>query len=150
MVATVDHDIHRRRRNALNSFFSGASIRRLEPIMKEHMAKILSRMEQSGERNEVVELHHVFKACTSDVITGYAFGDSFHFLDEREYGKSYFEATDVLFGLTHIFGHFPWFAILVRSAPAWAIKTFFPSMREVTERQKVRIVDCLYDIMLKR
>jgi cytochrome P450 len=136
IVATVDHDMHRRRRNAIAPFFSGASIRRLEPIMKEYMAKILSRMEQSGKRSEVVELHRVFKACTSDLITIYAFGDSFNFIDEKEYGKSYFDAVDGFFGLTHIFGNFPWFATLVRSVPAWVFNGVFPSMREVSEKQE--------------
>lgn len=44
--------------------------------MKENMSKLRSRLIQSGKSGEIVQMHHVFKACTSDVITFYAFGDS--------------------------------------------------------------------------
>ncbi|RYP39080.1 hypothetical protein DL767_002343 [Monosporascus sp. MG133] len=135
MVATIDHDMHRRRRNAVNALFSTASIRRLEPIMKDHIAKMLLRIEEYGKTGEIVQLHHVFKACTSDVITMYAFGDSFRFLDQSDFGKPYFEATDMFFGLTHIFGHFTWFADLIQSLPIWAIAFFRPSLRELWSKQ---------------
>ncbi|KAK0625509.1 cytochrome P450 [Bombardia bombarda] len=138
MVATVDHDLHRRRRNAANAFFSTASIRRLEPIMKEHMAKLLARMEQLGKSSKsghVVQMHHMFKAATSDVITTYAFGDSFHFLDREDYGAPYFDATDRFFGLTHIFGHFTWISDLVQSLPMWAVAAVAPSLRELSKKQ---------------
>ena len=105
--------------------------------MKEHMAKMWSRMELSGRSGEVVQMHHLFRACTSDVITVYAFGDSFHFLDKQDYGTLYFEATNLFFALTHVFGHFPWFALLVQSAPAWIVRTFFPSLKELLNKQTV-------------
>ena len=137
VVSTADHDMHRRRRNALNSFFSVASIRRLEPIMKEHMAKMLSRLELSGRSGEVVQMHHVFKACASDVITVYAFGESFKFMDQPDYGWSYFESTYWFFYLTHVFGLVPWLVHLVQSAPGWAIRVFIPSLGELRDRQTV-------------
>ncbi|KAI8626385.1 cytochrome P450 [Xylariaceae sp. FL1651] len=135
MVATIDHDMHRRRRNAVNAFFSTASIRRLEPIMKEHIDRMLARVADCGRAGDVVQLHYLFKACTSDVITMYAFGDSFRFLDKADLGKPYFEATDLFFGLTHIFGHFTWFADLIQSLPIWAIAIFKPSLRELWSKQ---------------
>lgn len=51
------------------------------------------------------------------MITIYAFGDSFGFLDEPDLGRPYFEATGLFFELTHIFGHFTWFADLMQSLP---------------------------------
>lgn len=135
MVATVDHDLHRRRRHAVNSFFSTASIRRLEPIMKAHMARVLQCLEESAERGEIVQLHHVFKACTSDVIATYAFGQSFGFLERADLGRPYFEGVDLFFGMTHIFGHFTWFADLLQSLPAWSVNMFVPSLRELWSKQ---------------
>jgi cytochrome P450 len=136
-VATVEHDIHRRRRNSLSSFFSGASVRRLEPIMKEQVEQMFTRMEESGNREEVVEMHRIFKACASDVITLYAFGDSFHFMHERDYGRRYFDASDKLNTLTHIFGNFPLLRTFAGTAPDWAMKGLFPSMRDFLDKQKV-------------
>ncbi|KAI1156181.1 cytochrome P450 [Nemania diffusa] len=100
MVATMDHDMHRRRRNAVNTFFSTASIQRLEPIMQDHISRI-------------------------DVITIYAFGDSFGFLDEPDLGRPYFEATGLFFELTHIFGHFTCREIRISPNPERIKNTIF-------------------------
>lgn len=138
IVATAEHDVHRRRRNALNSFFSGASIRRLEPILQEYMDKMLVRMQKSGRRGEVVELHHMFKACASDIITLYAFGDSFHFMDQPDYGKPYFRAGEAFNSMTHVFGAFPWLLTIATSVPRWLFKHLNPEMTEFVDRREVR------------
>ncbi|KAL9121201.1 MAG: hypothetical protein Q9187_002237 [Circinaria calcarea] len=65
------------------------------------MAKLLHRMEAAGKAGEILPMHYVLKACTSEVITKYAFGDSFHFLDEEDYATPYMKATDVY----HLFNH---------------------------------------------
>ena len=139
IVSTPDHDLHRRRRNALNSFFSVASIRRLEPIMKQFMAKMIARMEEAATTGEILQMHHVFKACASDVITVYAFGECFGFMDRRDFGKSFFESTDVFFLLTHVFGLVPWLVHYVQNMPSWLVKTLVPSLGELRERQDVRV-----------
>ncbi|RYP69640.1 hypothetical protein DL771_006004 [Monosporascus sp. 5C6A] len=48
-------------------------------IMKEHLAKLLSRLDVSARENEVVKIHELLKAI-SHLITMYAFDDSFKFL----------------------------------------------------------------------
>ncbi|KAK6063590.1 cytochrome P450 [Seiridium cupressi] len=136
IVATAEHDVHRRRRNALNSFFSGASVRRLEPILQEHMDKILNRMQKSGLRSEVVELHHMFKACASDIITRYAFGDTFGFMDQPDYGQSYFRAGEAFNSMTHVFGAFPWLLTIATSVPGWLFKYLNPDMTEFVDRRE--------------
>ncbi|KAK7724451.1 hypothetical protein SLS63_008708 [Diaporthe eres] len=103
--------------------------------MKAHMARVLQCLEESAERGEIVQLHHVFKACTSDVIATYAFGQSFGFLERADLGRPYFEGVNLFFGMTHIFGHFTWFADLLQSLPAWAVNMFVPSLRELWSKQ---------------
>lgn len=138
IVSTPDHNLHRRRRNALNSFFSVASIRRLEPIMKKYLAKLVARIEKAGSSGEVIQMHHLFKACASDVITVYAFDECFNFMDTEDFGKSFFESTDVFFYLTHIFGLVPWLVQYVQNMPTWLVKTMFPRLSELRDRQDVR------------
>jgi hypothetical protein len=137
IVSTPDHDLHRRRRNALNSFFSVASIRRLEPIMKKYMAKMITRMEQAGENGEIMSMHGVFKACASDVITEYAFGECFGFMNTPDFGRAFFESTDVFFYLTHIFGLVPWLVYYVQNMPSWLVKLLVPHLSELRDRQDV-------------
>ncbi|CAD6449307.1 5333bc3a-fea7-453e-b3a7-b6ab6420774a [Sclerotinia trifoliorum] len=131
IVATIDHDIHRKRRNTITSFFSNSSIRRLEPVMKEHISLLLSRMQAAGKSEEVLPMHFVFRACTSDLITRYAFGESFHFLEQEDFSIPYMESTDVFFKLNHTFCHFPWVGTLLALAPPTAVKTLVPSLTEM-------------------
>lgn len=145
IVATVDHDMHRMRRNSINGFFSNASIRRVEPIIKENLEKMLARWnEPTGKNGKVLHMHPVFKAYASDIITTYAFGDCFHFLDEEDWGMSYFASTDRYFSLTHVFGHFPIVMKLVNNMPTWALRIFIPNLTEMSGKQMVRLTISLY------
>ncbi|PTB66762.1 cytochrome P450 [Trichoderma citrinoviride] len=111
-------------------------VRRLEPIVKQQIEQIFRRMEDSAKRQEVVKMHHLFKACASDIITLYAFGDSFSFLHQPDYGRGYFDACDQLNTMTHVFGNFPWLRILASSAPDWAMKKLLPSMSEFLDKKE--------------
>ncbi|TGO21668.1 hypothetical protein BPAE_0206g00020 [Botrytis paeoniae] len=119
-IATIDHDMHQKRRNTITNFFSNASIRRLEPVMKEHINTLLSRMQVAGTKEQVLSMHFVFRACTSDLITQYAFGKSFHFLEQEDFSMPYMESTDV--------------GTLLALAPPWAIKIFIPSLTEMWDK----------------
>lgn len=137
MVSTPTHDLHRRRRNALNSFFSVASVRRLEPILKTYMQKMMTRLEASGKAEEVVQFHRVFKACASDIITLYAFGDNMGYMDSPDYGKASQESTELFFFLTHIFGLVPWLVQYAQNAPVWLVQLCFPALTPLRKRQDV-------------
>jgi cytochrome P450 len=139
MTGTFDHDLHRRRRGALNSFFSVASVRKLEPTIQDHTNKVLSRMEKASVTGEPIEMSIMFKAYASDTVVSYAFGDCFHFLDDPKFGKPYFEAVDIFFQLNHLFGHWPLIGWAVRMAPGWVMRNFGPSLREMWEKKLVRV-----------
>lgn len=134
LVTTVDHDDHRRRRNAMSAFFSNNSIRRLEPIMHERLRTLLRRIREHEDKPMV--MHPVFRACTNDVITSYAFGTCFNLLEEPTFGLPYFDSCDVLFRLEHVFGHFFWLADLVHNAPLWLVPLLIPGLRLLVDKQQ--------------
>lgn len=139
MVTTVDHDIHRQRRAAVSNFFSNSSIRQLEPIIRSTMGKLLERLEETSRAGSPpLQIHHVFKACTSDVITKYAFGDCFNFMERNDFGKPYFNATDLFFSLNHVMIFFPWFAVLIQNTPGWFVKMLMPDLAELVDKKSVR------------
>jgi hypothetical protein len=106
--------------------------------MKKYMGKMITRMEAAGEEDKVLQMHQVFKACTSDVITEYAFGEGHGFMDEPDFGKAAFESTDVFFQLTHIFGLIPWMVHYVQTVPSWVLKILLPWLGDLRDRQDVR------------
>lgn len=97
-------------------------------------------METSGKAGEVLQMHHIFKACASDVITVYAFDDSFEYMNEPDYGKSFFDSTDVFFYMTHVFALVPALVLFAQNAPTWLLKTFIPNLSQLRDRQDVRIL----------
>lgn len=127
------------RRNSINGFFFNVSIRRVESIIKKRLKKMLSWWsEASSENGKILYLHTVFKAYASDIIITYAFGDCFHFLDENDWGMTYFDSTEKYFGLTHVFGHFPIVMKLVNNASTWALRLIIDDLFEMSEKQEVR------------
>lgn len=102
---------------------------------------MLARLQQTDKKKgHVLQMHHVFKAYASDVITKYAFGDCFHFLDQDDWGKGYFSSTDKYFSLTHVFGHFPIVMQLVNNMPTWVLALFIPNLAEMSGKQEVSIL----------
>lgn len=140
IVSTPEHDVHRQRRNGLNSFFSIASIRRLDPILQDHIGRMLRRLEKVADSGEPLQIHRIFKACASDVITTYAMADSFNYLEMEDYGKTWFVSTDAFFYLTHVFFVFPWLVKLVQTVPSWLLEALFPSLKYLRLRQEVCII----------
>lgn len=129
--------MHHKRRNSINNFFSTASIRRVEPIIAELLEKMLARLDSSGKNGMILKMHYVFRAYASDVITSYAFGDCFHFLEEDDWGRSYFSSADKYFSLTHVFGWFPLVMPLVNNMPTFLLRMFIPNLRDMSEKQSV-------------
>lgn len=74
-VGTVDHDLHRLRRAAVNPFFSTASVRRLQPVIESCVDALLARFHADGllADKKPIDILYPFSAFTHDVINEYAF-----------------------------------------------------------------------------
>lgn len=62
---TVDHDMHRMRRAAMNPFFSKASVRRLQPLIHERVGKLLSRIKGFKTSGEPLTISLAYVAFSS-------------------------------------------------------------------------------------
>jgi len=65
VFATVQHDLHRKRRAALLPFFSKASVRRLQPVITERVEVMLNRMKEFRESRRVLNASCMFSALTN-------------------------------------------------------------------------------------
>ena len=92
-LTTLSHDHHRLRRSALNTFFSTASVRSVQPIIDRIVSRFLGRLEEFKESSEPIIMDRAFAAFTNgwfflkflrvfqlltynnkDVISEYCFG----------------------------------------------------------------------------
>lgn len=90
-ISTVEHDVHRVRRGAMARMFSKDSVRRLEPIMVNNLNKLFGRLQKLKESGKPVNVLYIYSAFTNDLITEYAFGVSFNWLDAPEFNNMFFE-----------------------------------------------------------
>ena len=89
--ATADHNLHRTRRAAMSKMFSKESVRRLEPIMRTNLDKLLVRLSEFQENGKEISLLPMFGAFTNDVISEYAYGFSLNWVQAPEFNKVFFQ-----------------------------------------------------------
>lgn len=63
--ASVKHDVHRMRRNALNPFFSKAKVRSLQPLIEEVAHNLISRFEGFKKSGDHFTLSLAYAALTN-------------------------------------------------------------------------------------
>jgi cytochrome P450 len=128
MIATADHELHRRRRATVNQLFSKQSVKRIEPVLHKTLQRLLQRMEEWGATGSPAPMSLAFKAATKDVISNYAFGESTSSsLDRGDLDQAYFKAipqgAGVFFAL-----YFHWLAEMMIKMPVSMVLFLNPSL----------------------
>lgn len=73
---TVDHDLHRLRRGALNVHFTKRSVTQLSSHIHATIQHLCQRFEQALETGESITLQNAYAALTADIIYEYCFATS--------------------------------------------------------------------------
>lgn len=81
-AATREHELHRRRKNAVSRFFSRAHMLQLEPEIHAMAQKMCDKILMCAGKGPV-EMIHVFGCFAADTISQYAYGMPFGFLDQE-------------------------------------------------------------------
>lgn len=132
ILATRDHDLHRRRRAVLGPFFSQQNVRRLvEPVVNDALANLLRRMEGWGrEGAKPVRLNRPFRAATADIINAYALGAAgggarMRCLDMEDCIAAFFDVMTPQ-RVVHLGTHVYWLAVLMANIAPSIMTTLFP------------------------
>ncbi|OJI96369.1 hypothetical protein ASPVEDRAFT_78143 [Aspergillus versicolor CBS 583.65] len=119
---TSTPEAHRIKRAALNPFFSRKKVLDLEGIVHEKAQKLVARMKKAFESSDGIDLHHGFRAISIDVITDYAFDNSYNFLDEEDFGVGFFNSIRAIGPALWFFQQFPAIQDLALHIPYWLAK----------------------------
>lgn len=136
-VATISHEHHRKRRAALNPYFSKASIRRLDPVIQRTLAHLLDRMSKCGKAKDIMPMSVVYKAATSDIITGYSFGKSTDYLKREDYNEAFFSAVDANFAMAWPMTYIPWLGPLLSLIPPSIMGIVYPGLKSLWDMHLV-------------
>ena len=135
MGFTVEHLHHRRRRDALNPYFSHGNILRLEDRITKQVRKLCKRFEDSCVADTPVNLTVAYLALTMDIITTYALGRSSSLLD-KEFSHQWKDTITAIMRSTALMNHFNWLQTLLDLLPTFIAKQL-PQMSPIFELRKV-------------
>lgn len=65
---TVDHNLHRMRRSAMNPFFSKANVRRLQPVIQARVDKLLERIKEFQASGKPLTISLAYTAYSSGML----------------------------------------------------------------------------------
>lgn len=126
---TVDHDLHRLRRAAINPFFSKQKVAALQPVIQRLVDKFCRKLEKVRETDEVVPMECAFDAFTMDVITEYSLDTNFGYLDHPGWSSDFRELERAFGEMGYLQKLFPPLLNIMNSLPDWLIIWMNPSMK---------------------
>ncbi|PYH89584.1 cytochrome P450 [Aspergillus ellipticus CBS 707.79] len=143
VLGTEAHDLHRRRRAALSPFFSKQSVRKLEGSLQKIMRKVVQRLYERAEHQPIVNLNVLYASMTSDIVTEYALGESWGYLDMPDLNERAYRVIAASCGGFHFSTFVPCMGTVLRRLPRWIMVklldiSFFENMvRNVSARLEV-------------
>jgi cytochrome P450 len=114
---TVEHEVHRKRRGAMNAFFSKASIESNVPIIQEKITKMCKRLDALCGKNSVQDLEAIYLALTTDVLTQCSYGWTYDYLDYPDFAMTWKLVNAGGRQSAAIVRSFPLIGTIVRSMP---------------------------------
>jgi cytochrome P450 len=130
---TADHDIHRIRRKAQQTYFTVDSVARFDPELDRITSKLVSRLLEFKRINQPANLSNAFRSLATDVVTDYAFHKSYNLLDSPDFAAA-FQRTVRDFpeiGLWH--RHFGLILHILDLMPRWLTKLINPAGIDVLD-----------------
>ena len=136
ILATVDHDVHRRRRNAYDKYFSKQSIRNYSDVIQATVDKLCKRMRQISKSGNPVNLFYVYSAMTGDVVTGYCFPEAYGLLDEPDCGNDLHDMFASTISNVHMLKHFPFLLPIMLGLPQRITAFLLPDLAHTFRWQR--------------
>ena len=130
---TADHDVHRIRRKAQQTYFTLDSVARFDQDLEDITSKLVSRLQGFKGTNQPANLSNAFRSLATDVVTDYAFHKSYNLLDYPDFAAA-FQRTMRDFpeiGLWH--RHFGLILHIFESMPRWLTKLINPAGIDVVD-----------------
>lgn len=86
-----------------------------------------------------MHLSTAYKAATSDIISGYCFGESTGFLVREDYNLPFFEAVAQSLRLVWWMTHIGWLDPLLNSLPMTIKEVIMPGLHSLFQMQRVSL-----------
>lgn len=129
IFSTAGHEQHRMRRVALAKFFARAQVLKLEPKIQKLAIRLCDKILAEGKN--VFDVTTAYSCFSSDVISDYAFGDSFGFLDQKSWEPNFRGPLYSIIKPVFMFRFFPFTRYLSKAAVGCVVLLFKMSHLEL-------------------
>ncbi|KAI5922175.1 putative flavonoid 3-hydroxylase [Camillea tinctor] len=119
---TVEHDLHRLRRGALNPMFSKAAIAASVPAMYDHVEGLFKLFDKQINRDGFAEVRTDYLAYTTSNIYTYAIGQPSGLLDDEEKTIQWRRSIGASAEWTLVARHFSWMLAYALKMPRRIMK----------------------------
>ncbi|KAL8663897.1 MAG: hypothetical protein Q9202_003446 [Teloschistes flavicans] len=117
-LATIGHDLHRKRRKPLDPYFSRVGVQKLEPMVADLCERlVIGRFERFKGTGKVVRFDHAFTAFSGDVISRLCVDDPPNLVDDPDFSPGWFDLFHSGIVSLPLFMGLPWLIHLIRLIP---------------------------------
>ncbi|KAI0871064.1 putative flavonoid 3-hydroxylase [Hypoxylon argillaceum] len=132
VFGTQAHDVHRRRRAALNPLFSKTGAAAAESMIYDKADLLVRRVDEQIIRDGFSDLRKVFAALAVDVVSEYISGRSAGLLEDEAKTTQWHDSIRVLAFTIPVVRQFNWIMPLSMALPRWLMNRLAPEMALAT------------------
>ncbi|KAI1633230.1 putative flavonoid 3-hydroxylase [Biscogniauxia mediterranea] len=114
---TVEHDLHRLRRSAINPMFSKSAIAAAAPVMYDHVENLLNLMDKQINRDGFAEVRTNYLAYSTSNIFSYSIGQPSGLLEDEKRAVQWRRSIGASAEWTLVARHFTWLLRYVLKMP---------------------------------
>ncbi|RYO91541.1 hypothetical protein DL764_008276 [Monosporascus ibericus] len=120
---TVDHNVHRARRQPLNPFFSKMKVASRQDQIRKHLYKLRVRLSKFAVSRQTINLGAALTAFTRDVANEFILGKAYNCLDRDDFDIAQLTASQGAGHIWRLSKHIRWVAPALRAIPVdWIMK----------------------------
>ena len=134
---TRDHHTHKRRRAAMNPYFSKQKIVTMEPMIHNQIDKFCQRMNEFEKSGDFVPIGLAYAALMMDVVTEYTMEGSYGNLKYKDFNADMVDCVRGIGPQWRLGKHLTWFPVVFPHIPNWIIAKIDPRSAQWHAFQKV-------------
>lgn len=134
---TVDHKLHRTRKEAMSGFFSKRSVRERERIIQSKADLLCTRLVDYQRDGRPANLTVAYLAFCMDIITDYAFGKAYGLLEEDDFNEKWRDTILSITSSVATIVHLPWLPRLMKILPTKMAQVITPDVSILLDYEKV-------------
>ena len=138
-LVTPAHDLHRLRRSPLNPFFSKKKVLEFEPIIREKLNNLCSKIAKYEASGREFNLLRAWTAYIGDALTEYCFANSYDHLESPDFAITFHDPMHAACEAGNALLQFPWIWPVLNNLPDWLVGKLNPPLYKLIMVQRVSL-----------